>query len=83
MVRLELNHGYSHRTSSRLAATLGSKSTLKRLTKKSVLTADISHLCDMVAAPAEPLALRLSSNLMVGIARVYKRKLKRTYLNKC
>jgi N terminus of Rad21 / Rec8 like protein len=56
----------------RLAATLGSKSTLKRLTKKSVMSADISHLCDLIAEPAEPLALRLSSNLMVGVARVYK-----------
>jgi meiotic recombination protein REC8 len=61
-------------TLSRLAATLGSKSTLKKLTKKSVLTADITHLCDMIATPSEPLALRLSSNLMVGVARVYKRK---------
>ncbi|KAG8824852.1 hypothetical protein FRC19_000963 [Serendipita sp. 401] len=57
-----------------LAATLGSKSTLKRLTKKSVLTADISHLCNMIAQPSEPLALRLSSNLMIGVARVYKLK---------
>ncbi|PVF94566.1 hypothetical protein CPB86DRAFT_765649 [Serendipita vermifera] len=57
-----------------LAATLGSKSTLKRLTKKSVLNADISHLCDLIATPAEPLALRLSSNLMMGVARVYKLK---------
>lgn len=57
----------------RLAATLGSKSTLKKLTKKSVMSADISHLCGLIAEPAEPLALRLSSNLMVGVARVYKR----------
>ncbi|THV04964.1 hypothetical protein K435DRAFT_961677 [Dendrothele bispora CBS 962.96] len=57
-----------------LAATLGSKSTFKRLPKKSVLTADISQLCDLIAQPEEPLALRLSSNLMVGVARVYKVK---------
>ncbi|KAK7468886.1 R8 protein [Stygiomarasmius scandens] len=57
-----------------LAATLGSKSTFKRLPKKSVLTADISQLCDLIARPEEPLALRLSSNLMVGVARVYKVK---------
>jgi N terminus of Rad21 / Rec8 like protein len=59
---------------SRLAATLGSKSTLKKLTKKSVLTADISLLCEQIGQPSEPLALRLSSNLMVGVARVYKCK---------
>jgi meiotic recombination protein REC8 len=53
----------------RLAATLGSKSTFKKLPKRSVLTADITQLCDLIAEPAEPLALRLSSNLMVGVAR--------------
>jgi hypothetical protein len=53
----------------RLAATLGSKSTFKKLPKRSVQTADIAQLCDLIAEPAEPLALRLSSNLMVGVAR--------------
>ncbi|KAJ3790980.1 Rec8 like protein-domain-containing protein [Lentinula aff. detonsa] len=52
-----------------LAATLGSKSTFKKLPKRSVLTADISQLCELIAQPEEPLALRLSSNLMVGVAR--------------
>ncbi|KAG2159848.1 uncharacterized protein EDB93DRAFT_1074203 [Suillus bovinus] len=47
-----------------LAATLGSKSAFKKLPKRSVLTADISQLCDLIASPSEPLALRLSSNLM-------------------
>ena len=55
--------------SCRLAATLGSKSTFKKLPKRSILTADISQLCGLIADPAEPLALRLSSNLMVGVAR--------------
>ncbi|KAF7306915.1 RAD21/Rec8 N-terminal domain protein [Mycena indigotica] len=57
-----------------LAATLGSKSTFKKLPKRSVLSADISQLCDLIADPEEPLALRLSSNLMIGVARVYKVK---------
>ncbi|KAJ3779208.1 Rec8 like protein-domain-containing protein [Lentinula raphanica] len=57
-----------------LAATLGSKSTFKKLPRRSVLTADISQLCELIAQPEEPLALRLSSNLMVGVARVYKVK---------
>ncbi|KIM85185.1 hypothetical protein PILCRDRAFT_96366 [Piloderma croceum F 1598] len=58
-----------------LAATLGSKSTFKRLPKRSVLTADITQLCDLIAEPAEPLALRLSSNLMVGVARYFKQEI--------
>ncbi|KAI0825105.1 Rec8 like protein-domain-containing protein [Trametes gibbosa] len=57
-----------------LAATLGAKSSFRKLPKRSVLTADISQLCDLIAEPAEPLALRLSSNLMIGVARVYKVK---------
>ncbi|KAI0257126.1 hypothetical protein BJV78DRAFT_1277705 [Lactifluus subvellereus] len=31
--------------------------------------ADITQLCGLIVEPAEPLALRLSSNLMVGVAR--------------
>jgi len=53
----------------RLAATLGSKSSVKKLSKRSVLDADITHLCELISAPAEPLALRLSSNLMFGVVR--------------
>ncbi|KAF6766048.1 Rec8 like protein-domain-containing protein [Ephemerocybe angulata] len=54
--------------------TLGSKSSFKKLPKRSVLVADISKLCDLIVQPAEPLALRLSSNLMFGVVRVYKVK---------
>lgn len=53
----------------RLAATLGSRSTFKKLPKRSVLTADITQLCDLISEPEEPLALRLSSNLMFGVVR--------------
>jgi hypothetical protein len=54
---------------SRLAATLGARSSFKKLAKRDVMGADIAQLCDLIAEPAEPLALRLSSNLMVGVAR--------------
>ncbi|KAH8120144.1 Rec8 like protein-domain-containing protein [Phellopilus nigrolimitatus] len=57
-----------------LAATLGSKSSFKKLPRRSIQTADISQLCELISHPSEPLALRLSSNLMVGVARVYKIK---------
>lgn len=55
-----------------LAATLGAKSSFKKLPKRDVMGADIARLCDLIAEPGEPLALRLSSTLMVGVARVYK-----------
>ena len=57
----------SHAT--RLAATLGSKSSFRKLPRRSVATADIPELCELIAEPPEPLALRLSSNLMIGVAR--------------
>lgn len=57
-----------------LAATLGPKSSFSKLPKRSVLNADISQLCELIAQPHEPLSLRLSSNLMVGAARVYRVK---------
>ena len=53
----------------RLAATLGARSSFKKLPKRDVMGADIIQLCDLITEPAEPLALRLSSNLMVGVAR--------------
>ncbi|TFK30430.1 hypothetical protein FA15DRAFT_607770 [Coprinopsis marcescibilis] len=52
-----------------LAATLGSKSAFKKLPRRSVITADITGLCDLISEPVEPLALRLSSNLMFGVVR--------------
>ncbi|KAI0076094.1 hypothetical protein K474DRAFT_1708496 [Panus rudis PR-1116 ss-1] len=57
-----------------LAATLGSKSSFRKLPRRSVVTADIAELCQLIAEPPEPLALRLSSNLMIGVTRVYKVK---------
>ena len=59
--------------SCRLAATLGAKSSFKKLPKRSVLDANISQLCGLVAEPPEPLALRLSSNLMIGVTRLVGR----------
>jgi meiotic recombination protein REC8, fungi type len=53
----------------RLAATFGPNSSLKKLPRRLVLAADIGSLCNQISEPKEPLALRLSSNLMVGVAR--------------
>ncbi|KAH9178704.1 Rec8 like protein-domain-containing protein [Lactarius sanguifluus] len=57
-----------------LAATLGARSSFKKLPRRDVMGADITQLCGLITEPVEPLALRLSSNLMVGVARVYKVK---------
>ena len=52
----------------RLAATLGSKSTFRKLPKRSVLVADINQLCELIAEPAEPLLLphEASRDCVVG-----------------
>ncbi|EPY51629.1 meiotic cohesin complex subunit Rec8 [Schizosaccharomyces cryophilus OY26] len=54
-----------------LAATLGSKHSLRKLHKKDIMSVNIDEACEFVAYSPEPLALRLSSNLMIGVARVY------------
>ncbi|TFY67439.1 hypothetical protein EVG20_g3941, partial [Dentipellis fragilis] len=69
----------SNRVDPRLAATLGAKSSFKKLPKRDVLGANISQLCGLITNSDEPLALRLSSNLMVGVARVYKGDYMRIY----
>ena len=53
----------------RLAATIGAKASFKKLNKKFILNADISELCEQIVEPEQPLALRLSSNLLVGVVR--------------
>ncbi|CAG8434113.1 4730_t:CDS:10 [Ambispora gerdemannii] len=60
-----------------LAATLGSRSNLRKLSKREVNSkfdysdGFVNTYSDYVVSPPEPLALRLTSNLMIGITRVY------------
>jgi meiotic recombination protein REC8, fungi type len=46
----------------------------KKLTKKQIQSVEITEACQYVQDPPEPLALRLSSNLMVGLSRVYSQQ---------
>ncbi|GAA5909751.1 uncharacterized protein JCM6883_004625 [Sporobolomyces salmoneus] len=58
-----------------LAASIGVKGAGgKKLTRKELLAVDLVQACEQVASPAEPLALRLSSSLLSGIARVYQQQ---------
>ncbi|GAA5832952.1 hypothetical protein JCM11251_000544 [Rhodosporidiobolus azoricus] len=59
-----------------LASTVGSKGGIasRKLSKAEVLKSNVVKACEKVIAPEEPLALRLSSNLMMGIARVYQQQ---------
>ncbi|KAK3706655.1 R8 protein [Vermiconidia calcicola] len=54
-----------------LVATLGSKSTLKKVSRKAILDVDVTKACETIVTPEAPMALRLQSHLLYGVARVY------------
>ncbi|KAF1942013.1 hypothetical protein EJ02DRAFT_512039 [Clathrospora elynae] len=54
-----------------LVATLGSKSSLKRINRKQILEVDVSRACQTIVDPVAPMALRLQGNLLYGVSRVY------------
>jgi meiotic recombination protein REC8 len=57
-----------------LVATLGPKSTTKRLSKKELQRVNVPKACDTIMQPEAPMALRLQSNLLYGVSRVYSRQ---------
>lgn len=48
----------------------------KKLTKQQIFATDISASVDSVMNPSVPLALRVSGHLMVGIVRIYSKKVR-------
>jgi hypothetical protein len=54
----------ANRSLPRLVATLGSKSNLKKVSRKAILDVDVIKTCDTIIEPAAPMALRLSGNLL-------------------
>ncbi|TIA88322.1 hypothetical protein E3P81_03520 [Wallemia ichthyophaga] len=61
-----------------IAATLPSKANLtnfKRLSKKDILNFSVPAFCQTLQDPPEPLALRLSSSLLIGVVRIYDKRL--------
>ncbi|KAK9376205.1 Rec8 like protein-domain-containing protein [Lipomyces chichibuensis] len=54
-----------------LIATLGSKSSLKRVHRKDILSVSIPEACNLIIHPPQPLALRLSSSLLYGVTSIY------------
>ncbi|KAF3490706.1 Rad21/Rec8 N terminal domain-containing protein [Arthroderma uncinatum] len=55
----------------RLIATLGAKSTTRKVNRKAILDVDVPKACDMIIRPDAPMALRLQGNLLYGISKVY------------
>ncbi|KAF2666394.1 hypothetical protein BT63DRAFT_482159 [Microthyrium microscopicum] len=54
-----------------LVATLGQRSTCKKISRKAIEQVNVTRACNVVITPDAPLALRLQSNLLYGITRVY------------
>ncbi|PQE05015.1 transient receptor potential ion channel protein [Rutstroemia sp. NJR-2017a BBW] len=54
-----------------LVATLGSKSSTKKITRKAILDVDVQKACATIIEPHAPMALRLQSNLLYGVSMVY------------
>ena len=48
----------------RLVATLGSKSSLKKVNRRAILDVDVPETCRIIITPEAPMALRLQSNLL-------------------
>ncbi|SMR42052.1 unnamed protein product [Zymoseptoria tritici ST99CH_1E4] len=57
-----------------LVATLGAKSGLKKVSRKAILDVDVAKACDTIVTPEAPMALRLQSNLLIGVTRVYSQQ---------
>ncbi|TVY14205.1 Meiotic recombination protein rec8 [Lachnellula arida] len=57
-----------------LVATLGAKSSAKKVTRKAITGVDVQKACETIIEPEAPMALRLQSNLMYGVTRVYSQQ---------
>ncbi|KAK2786225.1 hypothetical protein FQN52_007975 [Onygenales sp. PD_12] len=58
----------------KLVATLGSKSTAKKVNRKAILDVDVPKACGTIMHPEAPMALRLQGNLLYGVSRVYNQQ---------
>ncbi|KAK9467591.1 Rec8 like protein-domain-containing protein [Lipomyces arxii] len=54
-----------------LVATLGTKSSLKRVHKKEILAVSVVKACDAILNSPQPLALRLNSILLYGVTAIF------------
>ena len=48
----------------------------KKITRPQIFSTDISQSVDTIVNPAVPLALRVSGHLLLGVVRIYSRKVK-------
>ena len=51
----------------RLVATLGSKSSLRKVNRKDIQAVNVKKACETIITPEAPMALRLQSNLLYDL----------------
>ncbi|KAI0105640.1 Rec8 like protein-domain-containing protein [Nemania sp. FL0031] len=61
-----------------LVATIGSRSSTRKVTRKAIQEVDVQRACGKILEPGAPIALRLQGNLLYGISRVHNQQC--TYL---
>ncbi|KAI2639315.1 Rec8 like protein-domain-containing protein [Xylaria nigripes] len=61
-----------------LVATIGNKSSTRKVTRKAIQDVDIQRACGKILEPGAPIALRLQGNLLYGVSRVHNQQC--TYL---
>ncbi|KAL4917694.1 Rec8 like protein-domain-containing protein [Aspergillus aurantiobrunneus] len=64
-----------------LVATLGARSISRRLNRKTIQDVDVPKACCVIMDPVVPMALRLQSNLLYGVSRVYSQQCGYTLLD--
>ncbi|KAL4904592.1 hypothetical protein BDW74DRAFT_178685 [Aspergillus multicolor] len=64
-----------------LVATLGARSISRRLNRQTIQNVDVPKACNVIIDPAAPMALRLQSNLLYGVSRVYSQQCGYTLLD--
>jgi hypothetical protein len=65
-------------TWNRLVATIGNKSSARRVNRKAIQEVDVRRACGKILEPGAPIALRLQDNLLYGVSRVHNQQC--TYL---
>ncbi|RYO98244.1 hypothetical protein DL763_002344 [Monosporascus cannonballus] len=58
----------------RLVATIGNKSSTRKVTRKAIQEVNVEKACDKILDPGAPIALRLQGNLLYGVSRVYNQQ---------
>ncbi|KAI9809291.1 MAG: hypothetical protein M1825_002582 [Sarcosagium campestre] len=58
----------------RLVATLGSQSSARKINRKAILEVNVPKACETILMSEAPMALRLQSNLLYGVSRVYSQQ---------